>query len=139
MITVELSEADLNKLVRTAGGNPSLSALNNLSNFKLQDGCRISFDQSFKLSTTPLVVLSADSSGKLVIEILRLADNSIGNFILQMFEDKITGIIEEKTRGVLHKESGSKLSLDIKKFLPCGKCKRVSGTAYKLTLDIAVE
>ena len=139
MITVEISESDLNKLVRTAGRNPGLSVLNNLSDFKLLDGCRISFEQSFKLSTTPLVELSADSSGKLVIEILRWADNSIGNFFLQMVEGKITGFIEEKTQGILHKESASTLSCDVKRFLPCCKCRKVSGNSQKLIFDISAE
>ena len=109
MIKLELSQTELNELVRVIGKLSGAPSLNKLENFRLQDGNRIAFDQSIKLSATPLIELSVDSSGRLLIDIIRLADSGIGNFFLQMFESKITGIIADKSNGKLHKESSSQL------------------------------
>ena len=140
MIQIELDSGDINKLVKAGAGLSGKSFLNEkLSNFCLRDGNSLTFDQSFKMSTTPQVRLSEDGAGKLVIEIQRLADSSIGNLFLQPFNGVVTGIIADKTRGVLQKKSSSELTLDIGKFLPGAKLKKVSGNPRKLTLEIALK
>ena len=140
MIKLELSEIELNDLVRAIGKLSGAPSLNKLENFRLQDGNRIAFDQSIKLSTTPLIELSVDSSGRLLIDIIRLADSGIGNFFLQMFESKITGIIADKSNGKLHKESSSQLSLTPSKVLPLQtKLKKVSIQNKKLFLELSTD
>ena len=140
MIKLELSEIELNDLVRAIGKLTVSPVLDKLKNFRLQDGNRIAFDQSIKLSTTPLIELSVDSSGRLLIDIIRLADSGIGNFFLQMFESKITGIIADKSNGKLHKESSSQLSLTPSKVLPLQtKLKKVSIQNKKLFLELSTD
>ena len=140
MIKLELSQTELNELVRAIGKLSGAPSLNKLENFRLQDGNRITFDQSIKLSTTPLIELSVDSSGRLLIDIIRLADSGIGNFFLQMFESKITGIIADKSNGKLHKESSSQLSLTPSKGLPLKtKFKKVSIQNQKLILELSTD
>ena len=141
MIKLELSQTELNELVRTIGKLSGAPVLNKLENFRLQDGNRITFDQSIKLSTTPLIELSVDSSGRLLIDIIRLADSGIGNFFLQkLFESKITGIIADKSNGKLHKESSSQLSLTPSKVLPLQtKLKKVSIQNKKLFLELSTD
>lgn len=140
MIKLELSQTELNELVRAIGKLSDAPTLNKLENFRLQDGNRIAFDQSIKLSTTPLIELSVDSSGRLLIDIIRLADSGIGNFFLQMFESKITGIIADKSNGKLHKESSSQLSLAPSKVLPLKtRFKKVSIQNQKLILELSTD
>ena len=140
MIKLELSQTELNELVRAIGKLSGAPVLNKLENFRLQDGNRIAFDQSIKLSTTPLIELSVDSSGRLLIDIIRLADSGIGNFFLQMFESKITGIIADKSNGKLHKESSNQLSLTPSKVLPLKtKFKKVSIQNQKLILELSTD
>lgn len=140
MIKLELSDSELNELVRAIGKLSGAPVLNKLENFRLQDGNRITFDQSIKLSTTPLIELSVDSSGRLLIDIIRLADSGIGNFFLQMFESKITGIIADKSNGKLHKESSSQLSLTLSKVLPLKiRFKKVSIQNQKLILELSTD
>ena len=140
MIKLELSQTELNELVRAIGKLSGAPVLNKLENFRLQDGNRIAFDQSIKLSTTPLIELSVDSSGRLLIDIIRLADSGIGNFFLQMFESKITGIIADKSNGKLQKESSSQLSLAPSKVLPLKtKFKKVSIQNQKLILELSTD
>ena len=140
MIKLELSQTELNELVRVIGKLSGAPTLNKLENFRLQDGNRIAFDQSIKLSTTPLIELSVDSSGRLLIDIIRLADSGIGNFFLQMFESKITGIIADKSNGKLQKESSSQLSLAPSKVLPLKtRFKKVSIQNQKLILELSTD
>ena len=140
MIKLELSQTELNELVRAIGKLSGAPSLNKLENFRLQDGNRITFDQSIKLSTTPLIELSVDSSGRLLIDIIRLADSGIGNFFLQMFESKITGIIADKSNGKLQKESSSQLSLAPSKVLPLKtRFKKVSIQNQKLILELSTD
>ena len=140
MIKLELSQTELNELVRAIGKLSGAPTLNKLENFRLQDGNRIAFDQSIKLSTTPLIELSVDSSGRLLIDIIRLADSGIGNFFLQMFESKIIGIIADKSNGKLHKESSSQLSLAPSKVLPLKtRFKKVSIQNQKLILELSTD
>ena len=140
MIKLELSQTELNELVRVIGKLFGYPFLDKLENFRLQDGNRIAFDQSIKLSTTPLIELSVDSSGRLLIDIIRLADSGIGNFFLQMFERKITGIIADKSNGKLQKESSSQLSLTPSKGLPLKtKFKKVSIQNQKLILELSTD
>ena len=140
MIKLELSQTELNELVMAIGKLSGAPSLNKLENFRLQDGNRIAFDQSIKLSTTPLIELSVDSSGRLLIDIIRLADSGIGNFFLQMFESKITGIIADKSNGKLQKESSSQLSLTPSKVLPLKtRFKKVSIQNQKLVLELSTD
>ena len=146
MIKLELSQTELNELVRVIGKLSGAPTLNKLENFRLQDGNRIAFDQKLsttpliELSITPLIELSVDSSGRLLIDIIRLADSGIGNFFLQMFENKITGIIADKSNGKLHKESSSQLSLAPSKVLPLKtRFKKVSIQNEKLILELSTD
>ena len=140
MIKLELSQTELNELVRVIGKLSGAPTLNKLENFRLQDGNRIAFDQSIKLSTTPLIELSVDSSGRLLIDIIRLADSGIGNFFLQMFESKITGIIADKSNGKLQKESSRQLSLTPSKVLPLKtRFQKVSIQNQKLILELSTD
>ena len=140
MIKLELSQTELDDLVRAIGKLFGYSFLDKLGNFRLQDGNRIAFDLSIKLSPTPLIELSVDSSGRLLIDIIRLADSGIGNFFLQMFESKITGIIADKSNGKLHKESSSQLSLAPSKVLPLKtRFKKVSIQNQKLILELSTD
>ena len=140
MIKLELSQTELNELVRVIGKLSGAPTLNKLENFRLQDGNRIAFDQSIKLSTTPLIELSVDSSGRLLIDIIRLADSGIGNFFLQMFESKIIGIIADKSNGKLQKESSRQLSLTPSKVLPLKtRFKKVSIQNQKLILELSTD
>ncbi len=146
MIKLELSQTELNELVRVIGKLSGAPTLNKLENFRLQDGNRIAFDQKLsttpliELSTTPLIELSVDSSGRLLIDIIRLADSGIGNFFLQMFESKITGIIADKSNGKLQKESSSQLSLAPSQVLPLKtNFKKVSIQNQKLILELSTD
>ena len=148
MIKLELSQTELNELVRVIGKLFGYSFLDKLENFRLQDGNRIAFDHSIKLSTTPLIKLSTtplielsvDSSGRLLIDIIRLADSGIGNFFLQMFESKIIGIIADKSNGKLQKESSRQLSLTPSKVLPLKtRFKKVSIQNQKLILELSTD
>ena len=61
MIHIELDSGDINKLVKAGAGLSGKSFLNEkLSNFCLRDGSCLTFDQSFKMSTTPQVRLSEE-------------------------------------------------------------------------------
>ena len=140
MIKLELSQTELNELVMAIGKLSGAPSLNKLENFRLQDGNRIAFDQTVLASTTPSVKLSVDSSGRLLIDIIRLADSGIGNFFLQMFESKITGIIADKSNGKLQKESSSQLSLTPSKVLPLKtRFKKVSIQNQKLVLELSTD
>lgn len=140
MIKLELSDSELNELVRAIGKLSGAPVLNKLENFRLQDGNRIAFDQSIKLSTTPLIELSVDSSGRLLIDIIRLADNWVGGGILWALEGLVTKKIADATKGILQKESSSQLSLTPSKVLPLKtKFKKVSIQNQKLILELSTD
>ena len=140
MIKLELSESDLNKLVkagRELSGNVMLDKLNN---FRLLDGNCLAFDQTIILSTTPSVRLSTDNSGRLLIDIIRLADNLIGGGVLWAAEGFVTGKIADKSKGLLHKETSSQLSLDLTKVLPVkAQIKKVTIQHQTLYLEISID
>ena len=140
MIKLELSDSELNELVRAIGKLSGAPSLNKLENFRLQDGNRIAFDQSIKLSTTPLIELSVDSSGRLLIDIIRLADNWVGGGILWALEGLVTKKIADATKGILQKESSSQLSLAPSKVLPLKtRFKKVSIQNQKLILELSTD
>ena len=73
-------------------------------------------------STTVQLALSLDDTGKfLLIDIIRLAENYIGNKALEKFIPLITEIIVQKTHGVFTKHLNSQLVLDLSKLLPVPK------------------
>ena len=148
MIKLELSQTELNELVRAIGKLSGAPSLNKLENFRLQDGNRIAFDHSIKLSTTPLielsttpsVKLSVDTSGRLLIDIIRLADNWVGGGILWALEGFVTKKIADATKGILQKESSSQLSLTPSKVLPLKtRFKKVSIQNQKLILELLTD
>lgn len=140
MIKMELSESDLGKLVRIGRDLSGVEVLDKVSNFRLLPDNLLSFDQSFKLSTTVQVRLSRGPEGELLIDIVRLADNSIGNIILRLSESKITEFIENETHGILKKESDNRLSLNLATFLHANvKVENVGISNQKLSLDISLE
>ena len=138
MIKIELSEADLNKLLKTGYEKTQLEALAKLKNFKFQENNRIAFDQSFSpVATTPQIELSADKSGKLLINILRLADNSFGNFLLGALKSKVVSTIADKSNGFLHRESDCCLSLDLTRNLNV-RVGKIAVQKQKMTLEIEI-
>ncbi|MBQ9803909.1 MAG: hypothetical protein IJW35_03600 [Lentisphaeria bacterium] len=138
MIKIELSEADLNKLLKTGHEKTQLEALAKLKNFKFQENNCIAFDQSFSpVTTTPQIELSADKSGKLLINILRLADNSFGNFLLGTFKSKVVSTIADKSNGFLHRESDCCLSLDLTRNLNA-RVGKIAVQKQKMTLEIEI-
>ena len=140
MIKLELSESDLNKLVKAGRELSDSAMLDKLSNFRLLDGNRLAFDQTVLLSTTPSVKLSTDSSGRLIIDIIRLADNWIGGGVLWAAEGLITAKIADKSKGLLRKESSSQLSLDLTKVLPLkAQIKKVTIQQQTLSLEISTD
>ena len=140
MIKLELSQTELDDLVRAIGKLFGYSFLDKLENFRLQDGNRIAFDQSIKLSTTPLIELSVDSSGRLLIDIIRLADSWVGGGILWALEGFVTKKIADATKGFLQKESSSQLSLTPSNVLPLKtRFKKVSIQNQKLFLELSTD
>ena len=140
MIKLEFSESDLGKLVRIGRELSGVEVLDKVSNFRLLPDNLLSFDQSVKLSTTVQVRLSCGPEGELLMDIVRLADNSIGNIILLLFESLLTGFIENETHGILKKESENRLSLHLATLLHANvKVENVGISDQKLSLDISLE
>ena len=147
MIKLELSESDLEKLVRIARELSEVEALDKLSNFRVLPGNRLAFDQRVVLSTTVQLGLSCDDYGNLLIDCPSLADNSVGNFLLQLavqlleklFPDRI---VSDSTNGILKKISDKQLLLNLEKCLPAGekfKITKVDTPNRKLALHISIE
>ena len=118
MIALELDARDIDRIVAAAHAVTGEDALGKLSGFILTDDGLLSFEQSFVLGTTVRIGLSCDDSGRLLIEIVRLASNRIGNGLLRIAQGSIVGILESATRGVLAKESAVVLSFSPQRVLP---------------------
>ena len=118
MISLELDACDIDRIVHAARVATGEDALGKLSGFRLTDDGLLSFDQSFVLGTTVQIGLSCDDSGRLLIEIVRLAGNRIGNGLLSVARGSLAGILESATHGVLTKESACVLSFDPRRVLP---------------------
>lgn len=118
MIALELDARDIDRIVGAAHAVTGEDALGKLSDFRLTDDGLLSFEQSFVLGTTIQIGLSCDDSGRLLIEIVRLASNRIGNGLLRIAQGSIVGILESVTRGVLTKESACVLSFSLQRVLP---------------------
>ena len=118
MISLELDARDIDRIVHAARVVTDGDALGKLSGFRLTDDGLLSFEQSFVLGTTVQIGLSCDDSGRLLIEIVRLAGNRIGNGLLRIVQGSLAGILESATRGMLTKESACVLSFDPRRVLP---------------------
>lgn len=144
MITLELSETDLEKLIRIGRELSGAAALDKLSNFRLLPGNRVAFDQHFLgLSTTVQLELSCEQDGNLLIGIPRLADNGVGNAFLKLLEKFLPDkFVSDQTNGILKKLSDRQFRLNLENCLPVEEkitIKNVKTSNRKLALDISIE
>lgn len=147
MIRLELSGSDLEKLVRIGRELSGVEELDKLSNFRLLPGNRVAFDQRFYLPTTIRLELSRDDCGNLLIAFPRLADNSVGNFFLQLLVRLLEKLlpdkfVSDKSNGILKKISDKQILLNLGKCFPAGekiKIKNVGTSDGKLSLDMDLE
>ena len=146
MIKLELSESDLDKLVKIGRELSGVEELDKLSHFRLLPGNRVAFDQRFYLPTTIQLELSCDDYGNLLIAFPCLADNSVGNFFLQLLVQLLEKLlpdkfVSDKTNGILKKISDKQFFLNLEKCLPMGekiKITRVETSNSKLALDMSI-
>ena len=141
MIHIELDAEDLNALLEFIKTHKSSSELNKVKNFRFSEDGNLEFEQNFMFSTTVQLALSLDDTGKfLLIDIIRLAKNYLGNKALEKFIPLITEIIVQKTHGVFTKHLNSQLFLDLSKLLPVPMIlKKCSINKQFLSIDIAAQ
>ena len=141
MARIELDAEDLNALLEFIKTHKSYSELNKVKNFRFSEDGNLEFEQNFMFSTTVQLALSPDDTGKfLLIDIIRLAENYLGNKALEKFIPLITEIIVKKTHGVFTKHLNSQLVLDLSKLLPVPMIlKKCSISKQFLSIDIAVQ
>ena len=111
MLHLELNTADLNGIVAAASVLPRAASLAKLNHFRITDEGVLKFDQQFFTDSTVSIGLSCDD-GKVLIDILRLADNKVKNFIFGLGSGIATGKIEAATGGMLQKISSDRLMFD---------------------------
>ena len=142
MARIELDAEDLNYLIEFFKNHKSYSELSKLKNFQFTDDGKLVFEQSFSpIHTTVQLSLSQDISGRfLLIDIVSLAENYLGNKVLGKFTPLITAIIAQKTNALLVKRSENQLALDLSKILPVPMIlKNCSINQQFLSMDIAVQ
>lgn len=141
MARIELDAEDLNALLEFIKTHKSSPELNKVKNFRFSEDGKLEFEQNFMFSTTVQLALSLDDTGKfLLIDIIRLAENYIGNKALEKFIPLITEIIVQKTHGVFTKHLNSQLVLDLSKLLPVPMIlKKCSINKQFLSIDIATQ
>ena len=141
MARIELDVEDLNTLLEFIKTHKSYSELNKVKNFRFSEDGNLEFEQNFMFSTTVQLALSPDDTGKfLLIDIIRLAENYLGNKALKKFIPLITEIIVQKTHGVFTKHLNSQLVLDLSKLLPVPMIlKKCNINKQFLSIDIAVQ
>ena len=142
MAHIELDAEDLNYLIGFFKNHKSYSELSKLKNFQFTEDGKLVFEQSFSpIHTTVQLSLSQDISGQfLLLDIVSLAENYLGNKVLGKFTPLITEIIEKKTNGLLAKRSKNQLALDLSKFLPAPMIlKNCSINQQFLNMDTVVQ
>ena len=140
MAHIELDAEDLNALLEFIKTHKSSSELNKVRNFRFSEDGNLEFEQNFMFSTTVQLALSLDDTGKfLLIDIIRLAENYLGNKVLGKFIPLIAEIVEQKTNGVLTKYSDRQMSLDLSRILPVPMVLKNCNVSDKcLCIDIAI-
>lgn len=140
MAHIELDAEDLNALLEFIKTHKSSSELNKVRNFRFSEDGNLEFEQNFMFSTTVQLALSLDDTGKfLLIDIIRLAENYLGNKVLGKFIPLIAEIVEQKTNGVLTKYSDRQMSLDLSRILPVPMFLKNCNVSDKcLCIDIAI-
>ena len=140
MAHIELDAEDLNALLVFIKTHKSSSELNKVRNFRFSEDGNLEFEQNFMFSTTVQLALSLDDTGKfLLIDIIRLAENYLGNKALWKFIPLIAEIVEQKTNGVLTKYSDRQMSLDLSRILPVPMVLKNCNVSDKcLCIDIAI-
>ena len=141
MTHIELDAEDLNALLEFIKTHKSSSELNKVKNFRFSEDGNLEFEQNFMFSTTVQLALSLDDTGKfLLIDIIRLAKNYLGNKALEKFIPLITEIIVQKTHRVFTKHLNSQLVLDLSKLMPVPMIlKKCSINKQFLSIDIAAQ
>lgn len=131
----------MNALLEFIKTHKSSSELNKVKNFRFSEDGNLEFEQNFMFSTTVQLALSLDDTGKfLLIDIIRLAKNYLGNKALEKFIPLITEIIVQKTHGVFTKHLNSQLVLDLSKLMPVPMIlKKCSINKQFLSIDIAAQ
>ena len=141
MAHIELETEDLNCLIEFLKTHKSYSELSKLKNFQFTEDGKLIFEQSFSFVTTTVQLsLSRDVSGQfLLIDIICLAENYLGNKVLWKFIPLIAEIVEQKTNGVLTKYSDRQMSLDLSRILPVPIVLKNCNVSDKcLCIDIAI-
>ena len=141
MAHIELETEDLNCLIEFLKTHKSYSELSKLKNFQFTEDGKLIFEQSFSFVTTTVQLsLSQDISGRfLLIDIVSLAENYLGNKVLWKFIPLIAEIVEQKTNGVLTKYSDRQMSLDLSRILPVPMFLKNCNVSDKcLCIDIAI-
>ena len=121
MISLELDNGDVDRLVKAAKTITHASVLEKIKDFRLIGNNTLTFSQKFTKTKDPLfgisvgfetnvqIGFSCDESGRLVVEIVRLADNWAGNYGIQKVikgflrasgeKGGLAGFIENKSGG----------------------------------------
>ncbi len=107
MIKLELSESDLPELFRLGRELSGAEWLDKLGSVRLLNGNILTLDQRLApVSTTVRLKLTRAEDGDLEIEVVRLADDGAGNFILLGLMKLLSAeLVAEKTRGMVRKIS----------------------------------
>ena len=126
MIEIAIDSKDLGDLARnytSIAGNP---ALQKISGVRLEKDV-LAFEQNFALGTTVRVKLSCES-GKVLVRIVSLADNTMGDTMIRKaiksyslvlgIGGGVAGVIERKTGGQFVRVSDDVLSLDPQSCVP---------------------
>ena len=141
MAHIELDAEDLNILIEITKTHKAYSELCKLKNFRFSEDGKIIFEQSFSfITTTVQLSLSRDVSGQfLLIDIICLAENYLGNKVLWKFIPLIAEIVEQKTNGVFKKYSDRQMSWDLSRILPVPMVLKNCNVSDKcLCIDIAI-
>lgn len=137
MLHLELNAADLNGIVSAASVLPCGASLAKLNHFRITDEGVLKFDQQFFTDSTVSLGLSCDD-GNVLIDILRLADNKVGNFFLGLGSGIATGKIEAATGGMLQKVSSDRLMFDPRQLPLKPKIRSLAVREGKIVLDATI-
>ena len=141
MAYIEFDADELNTLIEIFKAHKTYTELDKLKNFRFSEDGYIVFEQNFMLTTTVKLSLATDAGGQsLLIEILSLAENYLGDKVLKKFIPVITEIIEQKTNKLLVKKSERQMTLDLSKILPYPiLLKNCNISNQRLCLDVAIQ
>ena len=146
MISIEIDSKDLGDLAQKYTSVARNDTLKKISGVRLENDV-LAFEQNIVFGTTVRVKLSCDASGKVLIRIVSLADNNMGNAIIMKavkaysllsgIDGGVAGIVESKTDKQFVRVSDDVLSLDPQTCVPFPlKLHDVSICGGKLSLQL---